>query len=389
MREQAEQVDTTENAPANLLSADAETVAGKMPDIDNVPPSSSRGAVRKPFLTDVAVMRLSLIALLIVYHALAIHTGGWRPPYASFEAIPLYDWLGMLTHCPQLEAMVFISGLLLGFKAAGSPSSLTFRTCVSRKAKRILLPCLIFGVAYYALFFDLSASPWDIAAKILNGCGHLWFLPMLFWCFVLTYVITSKLPPPVYNKVLICACIWVVFNPLGRLPFGLGSLGNYFLFFYAGFLVKQGLVRLPSFSRRNMLAALALFAAAFVAYMWMRGGWPQPAGYPLKLSRHLCVGVARLSAASAAVYLMYGWANRPGVSTFLASRPALITLGGYCYGVYIYQQFVLQVLYYKTPLPLSVGAWLLPWVASAITLAASLLLCHLTLRTRFGRFLIG
>ena len=152
--------------------------------------------VKKNFLMDVVLIRLLLIGLLIVYHAFAIHTHSWRAPYDTFVPIVAYDWFGMLTHIFQLEAMVFISGLLLGYKTAQNPESLNFQTCIIKKIKRILLPCIIFGIVYYLMFYDLTASPLYIVYRILNGCGHLWFLPMIFWCFVLMYMIKRFFPPP-------------------------------------------------------------------------------------------------------------------------------------------------------------------------------------------------
>lgn len=50
------------------------------------------------------------------------------------------------------------------------------------------------------MFYDLQASWYNIIWKLLNGCGHLWFLPMIFWCFVLVYLI--EITPP-YGKYLI------------------------------------------------------------------------------------------------------------------------------------------------------------------------------------------
>ena len=67
----------------------------------------------------------------------------------------------------------------------------------------------------------------------------------------------------------------------------------------------------------------------------------------------------------------------------------LVKLSGYCFGVYIYQQFILQILYYKFNWISLVNPMLLPWVSAFVTLIVSLLLTHLTLKTRFGRFLLG
>ena len=150
---------------------------------------------KKKILMDVVAIRLSLIFLLIVYHALCIYTGAWDSPFNPTIYIPIYDWLGTFIHLSQLESMVFIGGLLLGYYAHIKSDVLSFHYCVIKKAKRILLPCLIFGVFYYVMFYDLQASWNSIIWKLLNGCGHLWFLPMIFWCFVLVYFI-SNTPPP-------------------------------------------------------------------------------------------------------------------------------------------------------------------------------------------------
>ena len=82
---------------------------------------------------DIVLIRLLLIGLLIIYHAFAIHTNSWRPPYSQFEPIAIYNWFGMLTHIAQLEAMVFISGLLLGYHTVHKPGSLNFHSCVIKK----------------------------------------------------------------------------------------------------------------------------------------------------------------------------------------------------------------------------------------------------------------
>ena len=144
---------------------------------------------------DVAAIRLSIILLLVIYHSLCIFTGAWESPYSPPIQVPIYDCVGMAIHSFQLETMVFISGLLLGYYAIRKPKTMSFHACVVKKAKRILLPSLIFGIIYYIIFYDLSAPWYTIIFKLFNGCGHLWFLPMIFWCFVFTYLIS--ITPPV------------------------------------------------------------------------------------------------------------------------------------------------------------------------------------------------
>ena len=138
-----------------------------------------------------------------------------------------------------------------------------------------------------------------------------------------------------------------------------------------------------------MLISLVLFAISFIVFMFIRNAWEGELVFGEKVIRYLINNTLRIISALSAIYILYGLANETKVIAYLERRPVLITLSGYCYGVYIYQQFILQVLYYKTSLPFIINEYWLPWLATLITLVISLLLCHITLKFRFGRFLIG
>ena len=69
--------------------------------------------------------------------------------------------------------------------------------------------------------------------------------------------------------------------------------------------------------------------------------------------------------------------------------PYVFKLNSLCFGIYLFQQFILQILYYKTDLPQLVGPYFLPWIACTITLVTSYLLSVMCLKNKIGRFLIG
>lgn len=188
---------------------------------------------------------------------------------------------------------------------------------------------------------------------------------------------------------LTISLVVTIINPLGFLSFGLGRVGNYFFYFYMGFCINQGLVKLPSFSKQNISLALFLFVTSFIAFMLVRECWQMSNSFTEKIVHHVVIGSLHTLSALTAIFCLYGIANKEKVINYLKSKPILIILSGYCYGVYIYQQFILQILYYKTSLPLQINIYWLPWVAAFITLVLSILLCHLTLKFKWGRFLIG
>ena len=94
-----------------------------------------------------------------------------------------------------------------------------------------------------------------------------------------------------------------------------------------------------------------------------------------RLMRHVVNRVVSLPVSISGVCAIYLLTNY--VIAKCRVRPAswVINVGAICFGVYIYQQFILQVLYYKTSLPQLVGPYWLPWIACVITFIFSRKFC--------------
>lgn len=360
--------------------------------------NGEKNKMKKKYLMDVVLIRLILIGLLIVVHALAIFSGAWPKPFEGLQPVRAYWVVGNALHCFRLEAMVFISGLLLGYTLKLHPERLCFQSCILKKVRRILLPCWIFGVFYF-LMFEESAGWLEDLKSVLWGVGHLWFLTMLFWCFCVTYILEKYFTPPHediavrHRKTIVILAIALmagICNFSYKVPFGFTGVGKYYFFFYWGFSIIQD--RIPMFkgNTKNILIALVCFIVCVAAYINVPVHYPDPrAAYFDVIQVQMRNNCWTLPSSVALIYLFYTIANRKAVSEALKKHPLLITLSGYCYGVYIFQEFILKVLYFKTDFPLFVNAYLLPWVATFITLVLSLTFCHFTLKTRIGRYLIG
>ena len=139
----------------------------------------------KPILKDVVLIRPIIIFLLIVYHAFIIYQGGWSEP-EEFAPVAAYWWIAKVSYSILLPMFVFVSGYVFAFQVIVLGKPIRVGDVAIRKFRRLLLPCYVFGAIYYFLF---EFSPTDFFIfqflySVANGIGHLWFLPMLFWCFV-------------------------------------------------------------------------------------------------------------------------------------------------------------------------------------------------------------
>lgn len=342
----------------------------------------------KKYLEDVVYLRLILIFLLIWTHAFSPYTGAWQR-IQGVEEIPSYYWIGFFIHYMRMQALVFISGYLLGYTSLRKDDALSARSCVVKKLRRLILPSLVFSVAYFWLLSRHDVSLPTAVYSIVNGCGHLWFLPMLFWCFLLVFVAEKVKAPP---ALVVALGVLAALLPVPELPLRLNRTMAFFIYFYMGFGLKRGYLDClqPRRTLWPILACLGIYVAGFFVETWHLAH-PLMQGHESFLARavNICATNLLTLCMSAAGLLGAYWAIHRWAVGRVKLKNWMIVGSTYCYGVYICQQFILQWLYYHTSLPQAVGAAALPWIAIAITLAFSLLITRLMLQTRAGRYLIG
>lgn len=188
-------------------------------------------------LYEVVPIRLVLIALLVFYHAFAIFSGVWSP-ITGYPEIPLYDIMDKLSYACLLETFVFISGYILGFQ-------------VSKK-----------GEVYIKNEKPLPT----VVYNILSGTGHMWFLPMLFWCFVFVFLAEKT---KLSIKWMVGASFIMLFASVLPLPFRINTAMYYFAFFYTGYCIKKYEWSIPHDGTWKYILLLAGFASAFVLKIYI------------------------------------------------------------------------------------------------------------------------
>ena len=87
--------------------------------------------------------------------------------------------------------------------------------------------------------------------------------------------------------------------------------------------------------------------------------------------------------------LIYYGANYLVDNNLIKVNDKMRILGSYCFGVYIFQEPILKILYYKTNYIFMFSSDIVPIVAFVIALITSIALTHLILKTQIGRILIG
>lgn len=257
---------------------------------------------------------------------------------------------------------------------------------VVNKLKRLILPSVAFSTAYFIIFFKYEGIG-DCLMQIINGCGHMWFLPMLFWCFIGCWLLVNVNCKEIFKLVFL---VMLNIIPLPTMPLRVTSACSFMLYFYSGYMVYQHRDKISDWLNARKIVLMWVGAAlCFVVFRPLRDFLVTSNSMESMLKIALISGnhFAQLLYATATLFAFYGtvmlYVKNHNLNKFT------IRLAGCCFGIYIFQQFILQLLYYKTSFPKFVGPYWLPWCGFVIATLASYGLTVVFLKTKTGRFLIG
>ncbi len=337
----------------------------------------------KFYFTEISLIRPILIFSIIIGHAFAIFTdSAWWPLPLGMHTNDVLRCVNPIMISFALQTFVFVSGFLFAYKsdALSTCNSNVIRFILS-KFKRIYIPSIIFSFLYILSFDSFSiASIYDI----LNGAGHLWFLPMLFWCY--TFGVIS-IPFFIFRPTLVKLILLGIISILSLyLPdyFRIASGLHYFIYFVLGawvFKFKEVFQRFTFDKSHTMIAGwvfilLLCLIKCYLAYFY-DGSIPLRLLSFLKILTNSVLGVI----GSITIYFSSDYI----IKKFPNIKPVR---GDIWYGMYIYHQFCMVYLYYHTSLPEYFGNnAVFPILLT--TLIVSFVLVFFTLKTKWGRWLIG
>lgn len=240
---------------------------------------------------------------------------------------------------------------------------------VYKKFKRLILPTIIFGSLYYIFFGDKSISVFHAIVKILGGTGHLWFLPMLFWIFVISAIL-----PQIFkyrNSIMLSSLSVLALLPMPSVPLGFGRVSFMLLFFYLGvrtYRCRDKILALKSidlFKYTCYAIVIYIVALAMSAKVSIDGSTILMKSMGLMTSNAIRI-LSALSGITICFILAVGirkQTNKMNIWSYMASLSM---------GVYILHQFVLVSIYYHSPLSSMVSSTILPWLALLMTLIVSI-----------------
>jgi peptidoglycan/LPS O-acetylase OafA/YrhL len=126
-------------------------------------------------ITEISLLRPIFLLIIVLYHCICYYCEVWQPS----KIITEYDICGRIAMPIGLTGFTFISGYLLYFFYKQGKYS-EYKPFLINKTKRLILPFIFWGIIIQLLFKECN---------LWNNPLHLWYLPMIFLCYVIGYII--------------------------------------------------------------------------------------------------------------------------------------------------------------------------------------------------------
>lgn len=328
-------------------------------------------------LNEIVLLRPILILTIIIGHIFAIY--GDSPSWPLPEGITYpktYEYINPIFISFSLQTFVFISGYLFCYQTLKRPTTLLY--LLKKKTNRLLIPSIIFSLIYY---FTIEYQPIDnifsFIHKLIRGIGHLWFLPMLFWCFILM----CGLKKIFYKFTLLnIVLIFVIWGLSLFIPdfLRLGTSFFYLPFFIIGFWTYKYNCNIKKYiSKYRYLSWLFVIVGCFFKIYILENIVSHELFFLFLLK--ISLGITGAFACLGSAYYIKKKINSTSLS--------VIDWQGY-FGIYIIHQFIIKYLYYQTDI--SHFPFLMnPFIIFITTLIASYIIVQLLSKLKMGRYLLG
>lgn len=331
----------------------------------------------KEYRIDLAILRLLAIVIVVFFHAYGMTyakahlpedvAAMYRGRYELFNRAYLINI--------AMPLFTAISGFIFGRQLINGKYG-SFWTLVLNKFKRLMIPYLVFSV-----FFMFTTNGFSFIPFIRCNYWHLWYLPMLFWCFIICYLLKNVLLLRGDLFMLILAFVLSLLVDNFPAIVGIAEIPNYLCWFILGIVICRHETQILEIIAKYHIiwVMIAVYAVLSIFYPTLYG------------TQSVTGQIASLLAIISLWYI----SNKIPWKRYRFTK-YLLAISACSFGIYIFHNWIEMYMLSTTAkriFPIVEFAkahiWLFPFIFSSVAFIISFILSWLLRRTRVGRFLIG
>lgn len=316
------------------------------------------------------IMKFWGILLVVLGHVCNMYL----PNGLIHPAVPsdLIGYVSLYIYSFHMPLFVFVSGSVYAYQTEVLGRSTGFSAFIKKKAKRLLIPYVVFGLLLIFLMFGCGLRS-NLSDYIINGIllskdsRHLWFVLMLFEVFVLFYLMNRCLQMLHCPKWALVVLSLVCYLSSNYFPYILqiSNAFRYVFWFTLGyvFLLYKNEVR-----RIVVYSVCVVFLFAY-----------------LVIEHHVSFDIPFFSTitACAGIILVYSFSCD---FKSISRTPFFRLVSKNSFGIYLYHVFIIYLMFFFLK-ELSISAFLLSLSVLFVSIFLSALLTELTRKLGLGKII--
>lgn len=224
---------------------------------------------------NISTLKTVATILVVLAHVTRMYTGYGAIKLQENSVLRYFTEFIYLFHMPLF---MFLSGAIYG-KCIKAGKYNNFKKFVQNKAKRLLIPYIIFGILYVTpVMFILKITSLSVPEYIIKGIflnensRHLWYLYVLFEMFVIIQLIKPLLQKnKIFKYVLFVISIaMVLFNNYMPLVLGINNVFKYFCYFVAGYIYADISRKLEEYMKKYWYISFAILFVMMLTDKFMK-----------------------------------------------------------------------------------------------------------------------
>ena len=220
--------------------------------------------MKKDFRYDIAVLRLLSIIIVVFFHAYGMCYANHFPEYIAQSYRDKYEIFNQsyLINI-AMPLFVVISGYLFGLQLSNNRFH-SLQELIVNKFKRLIIPFFVFSI-----LFMLTTGSFSLRVFYTWSYSHLWFLPMLFWCFIISFFLKDILLNKSYLFSILILIILIVISLHDRFApclIGLYSVSKWIYWFVLGIVLWRFNDNIVYASKRYPYIFYTILSALYIIF---------------------------------------------------------------------------------------------------------------------------